>query len=409
MNRRWPRLVLNVGSPSSRRSAHGLEMSSVHNDFTTERRMSMVRRCVRVAVVAMVLSTLSVAADLPNVATNSDRAAGPTPCDDRLGPEAGGLGMRRPYQPGKIPVVLIHGLWGFPWLWNQMVADFEAEPTLAERYQFWTFRYASGDSIPFSAHVLRQTLRQARLGFDPDRKDASFDRMVLVGHSLGGILAKMMVQDSGSRLWQSVCDRSIDQLAGPPENRRLLRQAFCYESLSEVRRVVFITTPHRGSPLDSGLVRRLGTRLCDRPNPFRQARETLLASNDRELFAPGFRTELPTSVTELAAGHPLLTALCDLGIASSVRFHSIIADLRDPPTPGASDGIVPYSSSHLERAASEVLVQGHHICLNHPAVIHEVRRILVEHAVIEPMTRTRLRASVRDGSKASLEKMTGHR
>ena len=281
-----------------------------------------------------------------------------------LGHEPGGLGMRRPYEPGKVPVVLIHGLWGFPHLWDRMVADLEADPALRRRYQFWTFSYASGDSIPFSAHLLRQSLRGARRQFDPDGTDAAFDRMVFVGHSLGGILAKMMAQDSGSRLWQTVCDRPVDQIVGPPEDCQLMRQAFCYEPVPEVRRLIFIATPHRGSPLDRGLVRGLGMRICDRPSRFREARETLLARNEPDFFVPGFRGEDPTSAGELASGHPLLTALCDLGIDPSVRSHSIIADLRDPPGPGASDGLVPYSSSHLECAASEVLFHGHHICLN---------------------------------------------
>jgi len=115
--------------------------------------------------------------------------------------------MRRPYERGKVPVVLIHGLWGRPQLWDRMVESLEADPALRRRYQFWTFRYASGDSIPFSAHLLRQSLRRARRCFDPAGTDAAFDRMVVVGHSLGGILAKMLVQRSGSGLRRTRRDR----------------------------------------------------------------------------------------------------------------------------------------------------------------------------------------------------------
>jgi pimeloyl-ACP methyl ester carboxylesterase len=343
----------------------------------------------------MMLASLCVAGDPPKVAINPDRAVVPPPCNDRLEQELSGLDMRRPYEPGKVPVVLIHGLWGFPRMWDRMIADLEAEPVIRGRYQFWTFRYASGDSIPFSAHLLRQSLQRARRVFDPDGTDTAFNRMVVVGHSLGGILAKMMVQSSGSCLWETVCERPIDQVAGPTEDRRLMQQVFCYEPVPEVRRIVFITTPHRGSPLASGFLRGLGTQLCIRPSRFRQAREALLANNEPDLFAPGFRDELPTSVGELAIAHPLLTALCELGIDPSVRSHSIIADLRDPPAPGASDGIVPYSSSHLERVASEVLIHDHHVCLHNPAVIREVRHILREHAGIDPSSRTDHRALAR--------------
>jgi hypothetical protein len=265
-----------------------------------------------------------------------------------------------------------------------MIENMEADPALQPRYQFWTFRYASGDSIPYSAHLLRQSLRRARRAYDPDGTDAAFDRMVVIGHSLGGILAKMMVQRSGSRLWQTVCEQPVDHVPGPAEDRQLLRQAYFYEPVPEVRRVVFVATPHRGSPLASGSIRRLGTWLCGQPSRFLRAFQNVLANDDATLLTPRFRGELPTSVNELAPGHAFLMALCELGIDPSVRSHSIIADLRNPPGPGATDGIVPYWSSHLEGVVSETLVHGLHICLNHQPVIREVRRILLDHDGISP-------------------------
>jgi pimeloyl-ACP methyl ester carboxylesterase len=350
--------------------------------------MITLPRCLWAAGVVMILVSLGVAGDMPGITTDSDRVPAAQRSDDRSGQQPGELETRRPYERGKVPVVLIHGLWGKPQLWDRMVEDLEADPALRSRYQFWTFRYASGDAIPYSAHLLRQSLRRARRAFDPDGTDAAFDRMVVVGHSLGGILAKMMVQSSGSRLWQTICARPIDQVGGPPEDCRLLQQTFCYLPVPEVRRVVFIATPHRGSPLASSPLRGLGTRLCRRPSRFLQALQTVLANNEPSLFTSEFLEELPTSAGELASGHRLLMGLCDLGIDPSVRSHSIIADFRDPPGPGATDGIVPYSSSHLEGVDSELLVRGLHICLDHPAVIREVRRILVEHAGNELASRT---------------------
>jgi pimeloyl-ACP methyl ester carboxylesterase len=365
--------------------------------------MNTLHCCFRAAVVAMILAALSVAGERPGVATSWDRAAATGPRHARPGQGLGGLELRRPYEHGKVPVVLIHGLWGTPQLWDPLIKDLESDTAIRGAYQFWTFRYASGDSVPYSAHLLRQSLRQARRAFDPDGTDAAFDRMVVVGHSLGGILAKMMAQGSGSRLWQTVGQRPIDAIAGPPDDCRLLRQAFCYEPVPEVRRIVLIATPHRGSPLASGQLRELGTQLCVGPTRFRRAREMLLASNQPDGFTPGFRGELPTSVNELAPGHALLTTLCELGIDPSVRAHSIIADLRDPPGPGATDGIVPYWSSHLDGVASESLIHGLHICLHHPAVIREVRRILGEHAGIALASRTDPSGPARDGLESGRE------
>ena len=186
-----------------------------------------------------------------------------------------------------------------------MVEDLEADPALRGGYQFWTFRYASGDSIPYSAHLLRQALRRARRVFDPDGTDAAFDRMVVVGHSLGGILAKMMVQSSGSRLWQTVGARPIDQVGGPPEERPSLQQAFCYKPVPEVSRVIFITTPHRGSPLASGRLREAWHTALRRTKPLSPGPGCCWRSNKHDRFTRGFHGEFATSVNELAPGHRL--------------------------------------------------------------------------------------------------------
>jgi pimeloyl-ACP methyl ester carboxylesterase len=371
-----------------------------YGDLGKELLMSTVTRYFQAAIAAMILSSFSVAGDSPEIATTLSRAGESPSREGHVERELRGLELRRPYERDKVPVVFIHGLWGSPRNWDRMVEHLEADPTLRTRYQFWTFRYASGDSIPYSAYLLRQALRQARRDYDPDGTDASFDRMVVVGHSLGGILAKMMVQNSGSRLWQTVCARPIDLIEGPREECQLFQQAFFYKPVPEVRRVIFIATPHRGSPLASGRLGELGTQLCRRPNHLRQAREMLLAHNEPALFTHGFQSELPTSAGELAPGHRLLLGLIDLAIDSSVGAHSIIADFRDPPAPDGTDGIVPYSSSHLDGVVSELLVRGLHICLDHPAVIEEIRRILMEHAVNESSLVTDHHLS-RDGMSAT--------
>src|SRR5262249_51325668 len=152
--------------------------------------MITLSHCLRAAGVVMILASLGVAGDMHGITANSDRVPAAPPGDARPRQQPDGLETRRPYERGKVPVVLIHGLWGQPQLWDRMVEALEADPALRRRYQFWTFRYASGDSIPFSAHLLRQSLRRARRIFDPDGTAAAFDRLVVVGHRFVGILSK---------------------------------------------------------------------------------------------------------------------------------------------------------------------------------------------------------------------------
>jgi pimeloyl-ACP methyl ester carboxylesterase len=259
-----------------------------------------------------------------------------------------------------------------------MVEALEADPVIGDLYQFWTFGYSTGDPIPYSAWLLRRDLDELRQKFDPDGTDAAFGRMVVVGHSMGGLLTKMMVQDAGTRLWQLVSDRPFEELAGDPEDRDLFRQALFFKPRPDVRRVIFIATPHRGSRVDRGGLARLGSRLVRHLEPLEESFGRLKARNGSAFFSERLREGLPTSIDELEWGSPILTGLSDLKLAPDVAAHSVIADLRSPPRVGGSDGLVPYDSAHLDGVASESLVSSVHLCQAHPAVIREVRRILAE-------------------------------
>jgi pimeloyl-ACP methyl ester carboxylesterase len=295
--------------------------------------------------------------------------------------EPTGLALLRPYQRSRIPVVLIHGLWSNPWSWARMVEVLEADAAVRDRYQFWTFGYSTGDPLPYTATLLRRDLDEVRRRFDPDRSDAAWDRMVLVGHSMGGLLTKMMVKDSGTRMWRLISERPVEELAGDREDCDRFRRALIFTPRPEVRRVVFIATPHRGSRVDRGGLERLGSRLVRLPDPLRASYSRLMTRNGPDFFTERFRKGLPTSIDELEWQSPILVALEELGLAPQIQVHSIIADRRDPPGVGGGDGLVPYQSAHLAAAASELLVSGGHLCQDHPAVIREVRRILLEHGV----------------------------
>ena len=166
----------------------------------------------------------------------------------RPGVEAG-LYLLRPYQPNKIPVVLVHGLFSSPRAFLQNMNELENDPDIARRYQFWVFLYPTGQPIPTSAAQLRASLNRVRDALDPNFSDHAMDRMVLIGHSMGGILAKMMTQNTGLVLWDAAFRRPPQQLLATPEVRKVLNEALIFHPMPFVKRVVFIATPHRGSPI----------------------------------------------------------------------------------------------------------------------------------------------------------------
>ena len=329
---------------------------------------------------SIALMALALAAPSGLRAQTAPASSPPASLTEMLRYESTGLSLLRPYERGKVPVVLVHGLWSHPSSWDRLVETLGADRAVRDRYQFWTFGYSTGDPIPYSAYLLRKDLDEVRDKVDPGRADAALDRMVVVGHSLGGLLAKLMTVDASDRIWRVVSDRPPGELAGEKADVELFRSAMVFRARPEVRRVVFIATPHRGSRVDRGSLRKIGTRLVRTPDPLRATHDRLVSGNPPGFFTEEFRKGIPTSIDELGSDSPILNGLAGLSVVPAVKAHSIIAVRRDSPPADRTDGLVTYDSAHLDGVASEKVVASVHLCQEHPDVIGEVRRILDEHA-----------------------------
>jgi pimeloyl-ACP methyl ester carboxylesterase len=284
------------------------------------------------------------------------------------------------YQPGKVPLVLVHGFWSSPEVWVPMLDILRSDPVLRAAYQFWVVLYPSGYPLPLAALSLRQSLREIRQRFDPHGLDRALDHMVILGKSTGGQVARMLVQSSGEVLWDAVFSRPVDQICATPSLRTNLSAAFFFEPEPYIRRAIFITTSHRGTRLARWPGVRLSVSLVRWNHPFRQAWNELTQMNGGSVFRPSFQNRPLSSVDGLTADSPLLTAIDSQSIAPPVTYHSIIADIkREMTRQQVNDGVVAYESAHLGGAASEYIVRASHACEADPDVIHEVRRILHLH------------------------------
>jgi triacylglycerol esterase/lipase EstA (alpha/beta hydrolase family) len=221
-----------------------------------------------------------------------------------------------------------------------------------------------------------------RRKFDAAQADAALDRMVIVGHSMGGLLSKMMVADAGDHLWRVITDRPFAELVGEKRDLDLFREGLFFAARPEVRRVIYIATPHRGSHFDRGTIQHIGNRLVRVADPLQEAHHRLVSSNEPTFFREHFRKAIPTSIDELEWGSPILTGLSQLPTAPVVKAHSIIAVRPGSPPAERTDGLVRYVSSHLEGVDSEKVVSASHLCQDHSDVIGEVRRILAEHLAL---------------------------
>ena len=299
-----------------------------------------------------------------------------------LRPEQGlqraNLLMIRPYEPGKIPVVMVHGLISTPLAWIPMLNELLRDPVIQEKYQFMLYMYPTGVPLPIAAANLRDTLSQAKMTFNPDGRDPAFDRTVLLGHSMGGLLSHFMTVFSGDQLWRLYSDKSFDDILGPKNVLDDLRRLLLFEPLPFVSRVVFLATPHHGSDLSRGVVGRVGAGLINDPDHVAKLLYQLVKDNPDAFDRRRFR-RFPTSIETLDPSSPILKSLRDMKPGPGVAYHSIIGSLKPGAVDDSTDGVVPYRSAHLEGVESEKLVRSDHGVQKDGEAILEVRRILREH------------------------------
>ena len=291
------------------------------------------------------------------------------------------LVMLDPYQPGKIPVVFIHGLFSDPLAWVDALNELRADLGFNRQYQVWVFRYPTGGGLLESAVVLRDSLRLARNEADPAHEDSALDSMVLVGHSLGGLLAQLQVTYSEDRLWQAIADQPLEAVQATPEMRMRLARLFYFDPVPTVRRVVFVGTPFRGSSEASRVVGRVSSQLVrfggEEASEYRQ-----LMEDNRDIFNPYLWRSRPTTVDMLEPDSPILRVMETLPTSAGVRTHTIIGTgaprvLREP-----SDGVVSASSAQKAGVLSERYVDATHSgLLRSSETVAELARILGLHAV----------------------------
>jgi pimeloyl-ACP methyl ester carboxylesterase len=298
----------------------------------------------------------------------------------RLGqiPVHNGIYPAEPYVPGKIPVLFVHGTASSPFLWADMWNSLRADPELRRRYQFWFYFYASSGPLVVSAERLRESIARTLAAVDPERRDPALQKMVVIGHSQGGLLAKLISVNTGEALVEAMTGHSLAELRLSEEDRGLFERYVVLRALPEVKRVVFIATPHRGSYRVSGLVRGLVRRLVHAPGELTRIR-TLLTSLGEQFTLLEELRGLPTSVDGMSPTNPGLLGLAEIPVAEGIHVHSIIPVKGDDTPPEGRDGVVAYSSAHLDGVDSEYVVRDGHSCQRNPLVTEEVRRILLEH------------------------------
>ena len=283
--------------------------------------------------------------------------------------ETAQLARLEPYSPKKAVVLVIHGLMVSPSTWAPMIIKLRSDPEIRRNYQFWFYSYPSGYPYPYSASLLREKLD------DAERRYPTHRPMVVIGHSMGGCISRLLITDAKDDLWKMLFNKTPAATSLPSSSKKIYTDALIFKHRPEVGRVIFIAAPLKGSEIASLSVGRIGSMLIRTPQ------KLLLAGNDALKVASFHANDLklrraPNSIDTLSPKNRFVRMINKIPITPGIPYHTIQGDRGRGDSPNSSDGVVPYWSSHMEGAQSECIVPSDHSAHQNPKAFDEVNRIL---------------------------------
>ncbi len=314
------------------------------------------------------------------------------------------LYLMQPWDPERRIILMLHGLASSPEAWVNVANEIQGDGTLRRNFQIWQVYYPTNVPVVLNHAAIRGLVEDALDHFDPGRTAPASNDIVLVGHSMGGLISRLMVSRADGELWEWF---QAGRDLSPQQERRIrdrLGPMLHFEPFGGIGRAVFIATPHRGTEVAGNTLGRWVSRLIRLPLTLvEELGEALTAVASAHAADGSGNGRPPTSIDNLDRDDPFVRAAADLPIAPGLPYHSIIAR-RDPAVPleESDDGLVPYRSAHLPGAVSEkVITSGHSVQETAQAII-ELRRILhqdlSQHAARRPASPGARRASADPGA-----------
>lgn len=288
------------------------------------------------------------------------------------------LYMLEPYNPNKKILVLVHGLASSPEAWIRMTNDIMGDPVLRENFQVWQVFYSTNMPILESRFQINALVQQ---GFAQVANNAAAKKdAVLVGHSMGGVIARLMVSnaDISQDAFKLVQNTRIEQFKDKP----LFQARLQMQPIPNFSRAIFLATPHRGTEYANRWHTKLARKIIRVPGAFLGAfADTLQGEIGLKEFVKELGHDLiQNGPSDLSENSKFNVLTKNIQPYTGFKFHSIIGNTVDTTEPQLmSDGIVSYESAYLQGAVSSKVIKGGHSIQETPEAVLELRRILRLH------------------------------
>ena len=291
------------------------------------------------------------------------------------------LYMLEPYNPNKKVIVLVHGLASSPEAWIALTNDIIGDSILREHYQVWQVFYSTNMPILESRFQIYALLKQAFGGLNPN--DPADKDAVLIGHSMGGIISRLLV--SNADISQSALSMMSPYQQAKLKKHPIVSERLKIQPITNFDRAVFMSSPNRGTDFADLWFTRAARKIIKLPGAFLGAVTDTITNQDidaKDILTRIDKGLIQNGPSDLSHKSKFMALTEDINPPKGFVFHSIIGNKTNSKDPDVmTDGIVPYKSAHLDGATSEVIIKGGHSIQETPEAVLELRRILRQHLV----------------------------
>src|SRR5690606_13257009 len=222
------------------------------------------------------------------------------------------LYLMQPYDPDRRILLMIHGLASSPEAWVNVANEVLGDDVLRREFQIWQVYYPTNMPLVLNQSAIRRIIVDAMQHFDPEGSARASHGTVLIGHSMGGVLSRLLVSSADDQLWTWLqqnyeLDDGRLERAGPRLDSMLR-----FEPLPSVGRVVFRAWPHRARRAAGCRLGRLRGQLARLPLP-------VLGEVGELLLRDGGRAEpiaLPKCIENLSESGSVVRATAGLAIST---------------------------------------------------------------------------------------------